>query len=69
MEECRSIERYYNNYKRCYFRGQYGRYTVTAQMNVDDKKVTMDDWIVLIDVVQNRLIAQVEGETITGDGE
>ncbi|MBE2221898.1 MAG: hypothetical protein IAF02_10175 [Anaerolineae bacterium] len=54
-------------YQNCYFLGQYGNYVTTASMFVDGEKLTIAHWIELVDVIQDRLIAQVEKEALSSD--
>ena len=54
-------------YQNCHFMGQYGNYVTTASMFVDGKKLTIAHWIELVDVIQDRLVAQVEKEALSSD--
>ena len=55
------------NYQNCNFWGQHGRYVMLANMTVDGEIITMEDWSKFIDVIQDRLIAQVEKEAAATD--
>ena len=67
VERCWRASGTDGEYQNCTFWGQHGRYVLSARMTVDGEIITMNDWVVFLNVIQDRLIAQVERENAERD--